>query len=263
MYLGRFDYVKCSMSLHTENASILAKQWYDTFEGEDRDDKSPRSAHVNSVRNNRDGSFLYVFEAWGPACVNVTQLDFVTWGQALDRIDVRCDMEVTHNGVDRMYQHLRKNKAGNRNVTLYNSKPRSKRSGRDTGGFGLAIGSHKSDMRITMYKRGSEKGAYEIQMAGKKLERSVASCHSYPNTAEPLPNNVRWSWLKTSILANGNTDLAGMAGLEYGEIFDMLADNAPVPDETENLIANIDALIDELPREAQLALLTGMQMRLF
>lgn len=263
MYSGRFDYVKASMSLHTENAQQLAKIWYDTFEGEDRNESSPRSAHVNSVRNNSDGSRLYIFEAWGPASVMASLLDFRIWGEALDRVDVRCDMDVTHNGIDRMYQHLRRNKAGNRNVTLYTSKTRSKRSGRDTGGYGIAIGSHKSDMRVTMYKRGNERGAYEIQYAGKKLDTSVKSCISSKLYKPDVTNEEVWNWLKTSILANGNTDMAGMAGLDYNEIFDMLADNAPVPDETEHILADIDAMIDDLPRDAQQALLTGLQMRLF
>jgi hypothetical protein len=263
MYDHRLDYVKASMSLHTENAGIMATQWYNVFEGLDRDGDAPRSAHVNSVRNNPDGTRLFVFEAWGPACINAHLLDFATWGPHLDRLDVRVDTEVTRNGVDRLYDYIKSNKHGNRNVTLYDSKPRSKRSGRDSGGFGIALGSHKSDLRITWYVRGTAQGAMEFQCAGVKLQNTVKVYVDMLSNLKVIDNEQAWMYCQAGLYAMGVMDISQTIGLDTYNLAMLLRDEAPVESEIEQKLAALDAMLDGLPPDALQAHLTSVQMRLF
>ena len=57
------------------------------------------------------------------------------------------------------------------NIHVFNSRTASKRLGRDRGGQTFAVGSHKSDLRITTYKRSGEPAAQEFQMQGHYLNR--------------------------------------------------------------------------------------------
>lgn len=59
---------------------------------------------------------------------------------------------------------------GRRNTTLFNTKSRKKSHNRDVGGFGLLIGSRKSQSHSVVYQRGDEPTAIECRFQLDKAE---------------------------------------------------------------------------------------------
>lgn len=259
----RFDYVKATISLEYDRAQELAKEWYDTFDPARGANDAPRSANVGSVRRNQDGTYLYVFEAWGEASQNIYLLGPAQWAQHLDRLDVRGPVTITREGIDRLYQHVSDHKAGRKNVSLFSSRTRSKRKGRDTGGYGIAIGSHKSNLRTTFYVRGTEPGAYEFQCMQDALTTIINGNLSMLRPPASWDRDRFWTGVMLSIYAKGWNDFSSDTGLSEDELTKLLSDGPPSDDEVENLVANIDAMIDKLPQDAKLAVFEAMQLRLF
>lgn len=263
MYSSRIDYVKVAKKLDHDVAQQLGKIWYDTFEGKDGTGENARSAHVNSVRKEADGKYLWIFEAWGVASGAVVNLDWDMWAKDLVRMDVRGEQDVTKGGVDRVYQHLSHNKKGARNIQLFSSKVRSKRSGRDTGGYGIAIGSHKSDVRITIYVRGNAAGAMEFQFSGKKLAQLIQIENSLKAVYMVDSNADYWIHLMQSIAMHGELELENISGLTRVDLADVIADNAPLETEVELVLQQVDALMDNLSPDALRGVLVSIQQRLF
>lgn len=263
MFSSRIDYVKVAKKLDHDVAQQLGKIWYDTFEGPEGSGENARSAHVNSVRKEADGKYLWIFEAWGVNSAAVYNLDWDTWGKDLVRMDVRGEQDVTKAGVDRLYQHLSHNKKGARNIQLFSSKVRSKRSGRDTGGYGIAIGSHKSDVRITVYVRGNAIGAMEFQFSGKKLADLINVEHSLHHFVSSDTQGNSWKNLMFSIQMHGEIELENISGLSRVDLADIIADNAPLETETELILQQVDNLMDGLSPDALRGVLVSVQQRLF
>lgn len=93
------------------------------------------------------------------------------WFMKIRRFDIRSVLwDVDSYTIQQMGLHLALNITSH-NIYCYNTRPATKRLGRDRGGHGFAIGSHKSDLRITCYKRTGEPAALEYQMTGAYLSR--------------------------------------------------------------------------------------------
>lgn len=262
-FAGRFDYVKCSISMEYDLAQEYANTWYDTFDPERGKDRAQRHANVQSVRRNRDGTFLYSFEAWGENAERIKQMPFEVWAPHLHRMDVRGNVEITPGGIDRLYSYLTKHKAGSKNVSLFSSRKRSKRAGRDTGGYGIAIGSHKSNLRTTFYVRGSERGAYEFQCMGSLLEGSVATASKLLSSPIIADDTRKWGAVAQQLWIRGMNDFESSSGLEEHELQTLLLSaDAPAQPEGSNL-AQLKSDVSKLtPTEAR-DLFTVLQLRLF
>ena len=110
------------------------------------------------------------------------------WFPKLRRLDIRAVVwDADAETIKRIGQHLCGNVTSH-NINLYNTRPGTKRLGRDRGGVGFAIGSHKSDLRITCYKRTGEPVAQEFQMTGAYLRRlkedTIVSCGQNPEVVD-------------------------------------------------------------------------------
>lgn len=123
------------------------------------------------LRYNADvGLETWTLELWGEWAGLVEMFNPV-WAVALKRFDVRAIVwDADGDSIVEMGQHLQRTVTSH-NVYTYSTKPASKRLGRDRGGKGFAIGSHKSDLRITVYKRTNEPCAQEFQITGAMLTR--------------------------------------------------------------------------------------------
>lgn len=259
----RFDYVKATWALEYDRAQELGQEWYGVFGTEQADGSGRKAANVRSVGNRPGGKFLYVFEAWGVAAQQVYNLSFTRWQSHLERIDIRANEQVTRAGIDYLYAHLREHKAGNKNIHLFDSKANSKRNGRSTGGYGIAIGSHKSDLRTSFYVRGTEYGACEFQTQGKKLRDRIDIANIMYGKGETPDNEKAWTSLKYSIYANGWTDTRTVFGLDQQQIIDMAKGIQMPNDTTERKLELIDKLIDQLDKDGLASVLESVQMRLF
>ncbi|MFZ1990860.1 MAG: hypothetical protein WAW96_13945, partial [Alphaproteobacteria bacterium] len=118
------------------------------------------------------GMSLWSVDIWGEWTGIVGSLP-KEWLGYLKRFDVRSVVwDVTEETVIAVGQHIQRTLTSH-NVNVYSTRPASKRLGRDRGGKGFAIGSHKSDLRIACYKRKGEPVAQEFQCSGAMLRRLV------------------------------------------------------------------------------------------
>lgn len=202
----RYDYAKflitCPGDLwHTYYAALNGYAHEMKFHGE-----WLKSHKVNRLWYNPDnGNETWSIDIWGEWAGLVEQLP-IGWLQYLKRADVRSIIwDANKETVLDVGQHLQRNVTSH-NIHVFNTKPASKRLGRDRGGVGFAIGSHKSDLRIACYKRTGEPVAQEFQCSGAMLKRLVDK--TVPIFTDISLSYSAWSHLRRAIEGMGNQRLA-------------------------------------------------------
>lgn len=123
----------------------------------------------------------------------------------LRRFDIRATVwDATEATIIQIGQHLQQTVTSH-NINVYSTKPATKRLGRDRGGKGFAIGSHKSDLRITVYKRTGEPAAQEFQCSGQMMKGIVEEVYADPTIA-PLGRSL-WRAALARVQARGTSRL--------------------------------------------------------
>jgi hypothetical protein len=179
------------------------------------------------------GRRRYWITVIGSAALVVNHLPF-SWWPHVTRLDVKAtDLEYTDEEVHFMRCELLGHK-NPYNIVAMNSKDRLKNEKRDAGGQGFSIGSHKSDLRVAMYRRGREGVGLEFQCKDDTLERlQKKHAAAFPPSEHP---STYWLALKQDIILVGEQRFArafAAAGLYSSPIIgerDFPADAAPVPD---------------------------------
>jgi hypothetical protein len=154
--------------------------------------------------NAEKGLETWSLEIWGEWTGIVMSLPnyWVTW---LKRYDVRATVwDATKDTILDLGQHMQRTVTSH-NINVYNTKPASKRLGRDRGGVGFAIGSHKSDLRITCYKRTGEPVAQEFQCTGAMLKNIITDVTAAGITDDETRS--AWGAIGTRIERKGNDRL--------------------------------------------------------
>lgn len=154
--------------------------------------------------NAEKGMETWSLEIWGEWTGIVTKLP-ADWILSLKRFDVRAVVwDADDDTIITLGQHLQRTVTSH-NIHVYSTKPATKRLGRDRGGKGFAIGSHKSDLRVTCYKRTGEPVAQEFQCSGAMLQRlKMGAWDWYQKTSQSIDI---WRNLGTRIEAEGNKRL--------------------------------------------------------
>jgi len=153
-----------------------------------------KSHKIQRLWGNPDGLETWTIEIWGEWAGLVSALTSPTWILALKRFDVRAiAWDTNEDTIVNLGQHLQRH-VSSYNVNVYSTRPGSKRQGRDRGGKGFAIGSHKSDLRVTVYKRTGEPGAVEAQCSGAMLRRLVRNSIA----VVPLSSDCSETWQELS-----------------------------------------------------------------
>jgi len=157
--------------------------------------------------NAEKGMETWSLEVWGEWAGIVTKMP-PDWLLSLKRFDVRAIVwDADDDTIITLGQHLQRTITSH-NINVYSTKPASKRLGRDRGGKGFAIGSHKSDLRVTCYKRTGEPVAQEFQCTGAMLLRLKMQAwdwyHKTSGTVDP------WRNLSARIEAQGNRRMMGV-----------------------------------------------------
>lgn len=131
------------------------------------------SHKVTALYNQQVDRETTVLEIWGEWAGIVRLLPYDQWATALRRFDVRAIIwDADKEAVLAVGQLMQRNEV-RYNVEVFNSKPASKRLGRDRGGVGFRLGSRKSDMCVVCYKRGAEPVALEVRMQGQILRNAL------------------------------------------------------------------------------------------
>lgn len=122
--------------------------------------------------NSESGKETWAVDIWGE-WAGIVEVLPISWFLALRRFDLRATVwDATEATILDLGQHLQRSITSH-NIHVFSTRPATKRLGRDRGGKGFAIGSHKSDLRVSAYKRTREPVAQEFQMKGAYLARFV------------------------------------------------------------------------------------------
>ena len=131
------------------------------------------SHKVRCLRPFGGEDYLYSIDIWGEWAGIVSQLPFLPWASWLKRFDVRGVVwDASGEAVLGLGHRIQSSDVGY-NVEVFNSRPASKRLGRDRGGQGFRIGSRKSDICLVIYKRTGEATAQEARFQGPALRDAV------------------------------------------------------------------------------------------
>lgn len=201
----RHDYAKFMFECQPEVWNHLYRVLNETshemkFQGEWLKSHKTNRLHFNAEK----GMETWVLEIWGEWAGIVEKLP-AEWILSLKRFDARAIVwDADKDTILDLGQHLQRN-VNSHNINVYNTKPATKRLGRDRGGVGFAIGSHKSDLRITCYKRTGEPVAQEFQCTGAMLLRlKMQAWDWYHKTGQSVDI---WKNLSFRIQKEGNTRL--------------------------------------------------------
>jgi hypothetical protein len=201
------DYVKFIVVAEPDlfTTSYL-EEWYETFGAEEENGR--KRWRLTCLGQAGIDKRKYALEIWGDPAQQVCNLSWAKWHKWLQRYDFAETFSLGDvDAIDALYELSRQ--AGMRhNVNRYSSRKRTKKTGRSGGGEGVAFGSHRSDFRLSIYKRHDEPLKWEVQMAGGRLGRLVQKTIRYleimgVDTIEP------WSSLETSIWYEGDTFMQG------------------------------------------------------
>lgn len=113
----------------------------------------------------------YTLECWGPICEYVPLLAGQHWLANLERVDFKAvarGVSIVGNYTTGMLLGLADTAPL---VQTFNKPAKSKQGSTDGGGKGWAIGSHKSDLRISGYSKSQSPVGLEFQSTGTMLQR--------------------------------------------------------------------------------------------
>lgn len=165
-----------------------------------------KSHKVTALRSMSPEMETTVIEIWGEWAGLVRSLPFPEWGRFLRRFDVRAIVwDADKEAVLAVGQRLQRGNCGY-NVEVFNSKPASKRMGRDRGGVGFRVGSRKSDLCMVIYKRSNEPVAIEYRYQAHALRSSVDWVMHYIQADGKLFDP--WSYLIERCASGGQIRLA-------------------------------------------------------
>jgi len=222
---SEFDYAKFLILADQDEAGQLWTNWQRLVSA--GDPKLIKQCKLTSLGAQTivSGKRRYVFECWGETARYVSCLGEY-WLRRATRLDVKTSMlSWIDQDVDNLAARW-KIVDKSRNVQTFQSRSRTKRDGRSAGGRGIALGSHKSDLRISVYKRPKDCYRLEVQASGRLLRRLVAEALEEWFQTRDAPTPVLWDLTRENILGTGIDRCLKSAGLpEY-----TLPDEIPAPD---------------------------------
>lgn len=155
--------------------------------------------------NVSEGTETWSVDIWGEWSRIVEHLP-TAWFQFLRRFDIRAAVwDADINTIVDIGAHLHKTITSH-NIYQYSTKDATKRMGRDRGGKGFAIGSKKSDLRVSVYKRKGEPASQEYQCTGSMLRNLVEDIYEDP-TIIPMQRDP-YAALRSCIQAKGEIRMA-------------------------------------------------------
>lgn len=221
----RFDYI----SILIGNSADLAQQFAHTVVREwiAQQNLYERHPHgswsVKPEYNTALGHSQYFLRIWGEMANEfIEQNAHAIRGHLITRADVRYELPNAKTEALRAFgRAAASGQKGRRNVQLFDSKGRNKTgSGRSTGGVGLAIGSHKSDRRVSAYQRAGAPVAVEISLQGRAVADLWSKFCGYDEAEQPWLDQLRDFMDQATYTAD--EWLAQAAGIDTAQLMDAL-----------------------------------------
>lgn len=197
-------------------------------------------------------TWVKIFETWGDAAdVLAHHLSAEAW-RGVTRMDWREEVDTPPLSLRELEDRAHRFCQGALRITRDVSRLRSRRNGRDGGGELLGVGSHASDTRLTVYKRGTAEYAVEAQLSGKQLTALIAQGF-FEHSQEPYPD--MYDLMKKI----ASRKLRELVQLRLSMPFDVLASKEGFDNQAEMLsLLDLPAptykeqtlqLLDNVPRE--------------
>lgn len=184
---GRADY--CKLLLHMDYDQF--ETWYKPIRTFWADRiaqgyvcRTPRVKPLGTVAG--DNKRRYVVESWGLDASALLNRTIEAHSSNITRIDIRIGLEyLTYVDIVQLIDSFR-SESSRLSKYIYESPIRQRTDGRHGGGMGIAIGSHKSDVRVSVYKRANEYAAYEVQASGDVLKRILSEYRQSLRDLSPI-----------------------------------------------------------------------------
>jgi len=236
----RIDYVRLSRKLDVARGLVWTAAIRDIIEGVQHEEPNiDGNFKAGTVKRYADGEYLYTVQVWGSLCKFIARLDFNRYAKYVTRLDFRMELDVTKAGLDCLADVAKQNNHANRNITTYETRPRDKKEGRHAGGIGVAVGSHGSTKRLTVYKRGKEPGALEFQTQMAETQKIVNMAAKTNFKMADLDNQSRWRMVLMHGLDVGMKFASQVFGQDFDTIVDIAAANNPDKDTRELVVHSI------------------------
>ncbi len=205
---------------------------------------------VKAIGQTASGKRRYAVSAWGRGANIVSYLP-VSYHTYIHRLDIKAWPEgYTMDDLKELRAQML-NKPCGYNLTMHDGKLRQKTDKRDAGGTSLGIGSHKSDLRVSIYGRGNENVCIEYQMSGDMLRRVLMdAAMSAENRRDPF---VFWIMVKDKLQQLGTArynralDTAGISRWapttseeRYAAMLDQVANDVDKGRERQHLQEELD-----------------------
>lgn len=175
----RCDKVTLSMEMEYDRFTT----WLEAFRAtcEDIADRNGTPVNLSSRCRAHDagtGLRLYEVDTWGKFSDALLRELPENYHRFLARLDYHVTTPVNERNLPRVDLFYRNHGRGGYNANLFSTREREKKEGRHGGGQGWALGSHKSDQRLVVYKKKAEIGTVELNVSGRSLKTMVDMCHS-------------------------------------------------------------------------------------
>lgn len=253
----RPDYVKLIVSVDDETLEHWQTRIADA-QNETYDFYNLEGGHKdNMLRRTATGRYLWSFEWWGEQATVLYNMPKEWASRYLKRLDVRYEYIGTVAGIKQVGNLIDNGKRRGRNYQRHNSRIRQKRDGRTAGGDGWSLGSHKSEWRASVYKRGEEQAAVEFQVTDKTLLQAVTDTQDMmPETASDY---LFWSELCVRVHVRGWMTLEDVTGVPKNQL-QVLFRQADGVDEThiEGAMSDIETRLLSMPRDMAEAVVQGV-----
>jgi hypothetical protein len=241
--------------------------WKDDFIAAVANDIGPQGGKVYNVvsvkRGVVYGTYLYVFDVWGTAAQDIDGLNFEKWFPYLDRLDLKLGMTITDDGLENLYHYLLEKVGSKRNITYGRSPVRQKRGDRDSGGHSLALGSHKSDMRVHWTQRGEEAGYQEFQVQKDRLDLPKGATRWDIAHPDDAPQIAGWPSFCRTVLTQAKVELSNLTGLWDDEVASILSGRLDGHGIIEQKLQLLEREVERLPQSALFALYDMLTDKLF
>jgi len=213
----RYDYCKFNLQIEPDRLEWYYEQWNGAIFAAQNEGYT-EGKHYLHAGGERDGGLRYYsFIASGPVSNLVKWLDWETWSPIVARLDAKEVFIGDLEGIRELYRYIEREDCKKYSHRWHSSRRREKKEGRDRGGRGFSIGSHKSDNYINCYLEKDGNPSMEIQCSGKALKSEVQIVDYMRTKDFAIYHQDPWGVVRRGIQAHGSSIMQLMTGLGYAD----------------------------------------------
>jgi len=176
---GRIDYVRLALPFEAA-AKVQAQQdWEYIVQGVCRYHNLPYTCYdVQSFYERSTHHWIAYFNVWGEAANYFFFQLPVDQFHNIIRLDYREPLRSDKLDFKELFDLMEKRASSRSAIRRFVNPHRKRANGRDSGGGGITMGGENSRKRLTIYQRGKEGAAIEVQIASTDVKRLITDALS-------------------------------------------------------------------------------------